>query len=193
MPSCGQVARRRSKEIVDDGQFRERWRFAKLEAPASISHMAGSVDSSLGGAAPHAGPVTSEEGFVDVTVKPLSSAGMGQGTRYGASLLLADAVAERKARIGRSAPRPARVMVEVEVLRAIPEVGSHWEKPERWHTWREGAWRWPSEHINIKEARASLMALDRHSSSAQAHHCRLLQLSDNLVSALAFDKGRSKS
>ena len=37
------------------------------------------------------------------------------------------------------------------------------------------------------------MALEHHSSSAQAHQCRLLQLSDNLVSALAFDKGRSKS
>ena len=36
-------------EIVDDGQFRERWRCAKLEAPASISHMAGSVVSSVAG------------------------------------------------------------------------------------------------------------------------------------------------
>ena len=37
------------------------------------------------------------------------------------------------------------------------------------------------------------MALERHVRSAQQRHCRLLQLSDNLVSVLAFDKGRSKS
>ena len=37
------------------------------------------------------------------------------------------------------------------------------------------------------------MALERHVRSAQQHHCRLFKLSDNLVSMLAFDKGRSKS
>ena len=56
------------KEIIDDGQFRERWRFAKLEAPGSVSHMAGSVVSSIDGAALHAELVTTDEGFADVVV-----------------------------------------------------------------------------------------------------------------------------
>ena len=57
----------------------------------------------------------------------------------------------------------------------------------------EGPWRWPEEHINMKEGRASIMALGRCVRSPQQNHCRLFQLSDNLVSVLAFDKGRSKS
>ena len=181
------------KEIIADGQHREKWRFARLEVPASVSHLAGSVVSSLGGASLHAGPVVSPEGFADANVKPLGSAGIGQQTRYGAALLLTDAEPEAKPRLGRSAARPQRATAQVEVLRAIPEVGRCWERSDRWHTAREGGWWWPSEHINIKEARASLMALERHTSSAQRHHCKLLQLSDNLVSVFAFDKGRSKS
>ena len=95
--------------------------------------------------------------------------------------------------MGRACPRPGRVVSDEEVLRTIPDVDPCWDRRDRWHTYREGAWRWPEEHINVKEARASIMALERHVRSPQNHHCRLLQLSDNLVSVLAFDKGRSKS
>ena len=84
-------------------------------------------------------------------------------------------------------------MAEVELLPAIPEVSDRWEVRSRWKTYREGPWRWPEEHINIKEGRASIMALERHVPSAQQHRCRVFQLSDNLVSVLAFDKERSKS
>ena len=54
-------------------------------------------------------------------------------------------------------------------------------------------WSWPEEHINIKEGRASLMLLRRHTRTVRCHRCRLLQFSDNLVSVCAFEKGRSKS
>ena len=96
-------------------------------------------------------------------------------------------------RLGRAKPRSERLMAEVELLRAIPEVSDRWEVQSRWRTYREGPWRWPEDHISIKESRDSIMALERHVRSAQQHRCRLFQPSDNLVSVLAFDKGRPKS
>ena len=117
--------------------------------------------------------------------------GIGASTKYGEALLLSNPATQSKVRLGRSAPRPERDMAEVELLRAIPEVGKCWEVKKLWWTYQEGPWHWPQEHINIKEGRASLMALERHVCSAQQHPCRLFQLSDNLVSVLAFDKGRS--
>ena len=164
------------KEIQADGCYHERWRFgfARLEVPSSTTHLCGSVVSPLSGFSLHAGPVTGEEGFADATVAPYGSAGVGLSTRYAESLLRSLPESESEPRLGRSAPRPAREMADVELRRAIPEVGECWSRRGRWRTWREGAWRWPEEFINVKEARASLMALDRHTSSLKTHHCRLL-------------------
>ena len=181
------------REIVADAQYRERWRFAKMEVPSEVSHLAGSVVSSLNGAALIGGPVDTEEGFAEGRLSPQGTFGIGPHTTFGAACLQTAPVREHKPRLGRSQPQPARLMAEVELLRAIPEISATWESRRRWQTYREGPWRWPAEHINIKEGRASLMALDWHVRSAQQHHCRIFQLSDNLVSVLAFDKGRSKS
>ena len=50
-----------------------------------------------------------------------------------------------------------------------------------------------SEHINKKEGRVSLMGMRRHCRSRFCIGTRLLTLSDNMSSLLAFTKGRSKS
>ena len=181
------------REITADAQYRERWRFAEMEVPSSVSHLAGSVDSSLNGAALVGGPVETEEGCSAAKLPPQGSFGIGADTAFGQACLRGAPVREHKPRLGRAVVQPARLMAEVELLRAIPEISDTWETRRRWKTYREGPWRWPDEHINIKEGRASLMALEWHGRSPQQHHCRLFQLSDNLVSVLAFDKGRSKS
>ena len=165
-------------EIGRDGQYRERWRFARMETPTPFRHYSSASGEKVD--------------FASTVLPPMGSGGIGGQTRYGLALL-SESQPETKSRLGRSKPRPARDMCDVELLQAIPRVGDGWERRSRWRTYREGAWRWPSEHINLKEGRASLMALERHVSSAQQHHCRVFQLSDNLVSLCAFDKGRSKS
>ena len=181
------------REATRDGQYRERWRFAKMEAPSAAVHLDGSVTSSLNGAALVGGPVCTEGGFAPSLVPPQGQGGIGCSTQFGQAILAGLPAPEAQPRLGRTASKPSRLMVDVELLRAIPEISSTWETRRRWRTYREGPWRWPQEHINLKEGRASLMALERHARDPSLHHCRLFQLSDNLVSVLAFDKGRSKS
>ena len=35
------------REVTEDGQYRERWRFAKMEVPPAVQHLSGDIVSSL--------------------------------------------------------------------------------------------------------------------------------------------------
>ena len=135
------------------------------------------------------GSVEVEEGFAPSSLPPQGDGGIRASTAFGKALLMSAPEPEAKARLGRANSRSELLMSEVELLPAIPEVSDRWEVRSRWRMYRGGRWRWPEEHINIKEGRASIMALERHVWSAQQHHCRLFQLSDNLVSVLAQRPG----
>ena len=58
---------------------------------------------------------------------------------------------------------------------------------------KAGKWRWPSEHINVKEARVTVMAV-RHACRLRRNFGRrMVVLSDFNVGLLALTKGRSSS
>ena len=52
-------------------------------------------------------------------------------------------------------------------------------------------WKWPSEHINVKEARVALLGLRWVARMARNCGRRFLTLSDSLVTIGVFEKGRS--
>ena len=87
--------------------------------------------------------------------------------------------------------RQRRELVEVDM--AIPPVARCWAERSQWKLAFRGRWRWPAEHINIKEARIALDSVRRLSRAARDRGCRTLHLIDNMVTCLSFDKGRSRS
>ena len=76
---------------------------------------------------------------------------------------------------------------------SIPELDPGWDRPERWQLVTAGPWKHIHEHINIKEGRVLLMGLRRLARSRHNLGTTALSISDNLVSVLAFEKGRSGS
>ena len=74
--------------MVKDGQYREQWRFAKMEVPATANHLAGAVVSSLNGAALCGGPVEVEEVVVSAALSPQGDGGIGASTDFWKSPLV---------------------------------------------------------------------------------------------------------
>ena len=84
-----------------------------------------------------------------------------------------------------------RVMVEIpSACKPLPK---QWFRQDRYRLIVARRWKYRSEHINLKEGRVSLMGLRRHARSKNSLGTRLLTISDNMSSLLAFSKGRSKS
>ena len=54
-------------------------------------------------------------------------------------------------------------------------------------------WKWPAEHINVKEARVALWQIRRAGRVTRNLGRKHVGLSDSLVSIGAFEKGRAKS
>lgn len=73
------------------------------------------------------------------------------------------------------------------------EVAPSWDATKRWRTCIESVWRWPTEHINVKEMRVCLMSLRRAARQPGSYNTRLLTLSDSMASTCALDEGRSQS
>ena len=65
--------------------------------------------------------------------------------------------------------------------------------PHRWTLLISAAWGRPEEHINVKEARVCLMSLRRICRTTGNLGSTALTLTDNLVRALVFERGRSSS
>ena len=85
--------------------------------------------------------------------------------------------------------------VEPTLMEAIrhPPVSSCWHTPGRWTLIQAAPWKDQNEHINPKEARVCLMGLRRWSRSSTHFGKIVFSMSDNMVSVLAFEKGRSSS
>ena len=97
--------------------------------------------------------------------------------------------AKRKSIFGRDT-QPEKSMIEGP---SITPVSASMLDPSRWDLLISAAWKDPSEHINVKEARVCLMALRRACRTKANLGKILLVLTDNLVSALVFERGRSSS
>ena len=122
--------------------------------------------------------------FAREAVRGGSPCGAGRQTVFGQRLL----GASRRQNRPRRSPWAGRA--EVECHRALPPVPACFMEAAGWSTAVEGRWKWPREHINVKEARICLASLKRLARSRANHGGRALSLTDNLVSCVCFDKGR---
>ncbi|CAK0888070.1 unnamed protein product, partial [Prorocentrum cordatum] len=72
-----------------------------------------------------------------------------------------------------------------------PPLPAAWCEPEGFRLVAAKRWRWPSEHINVKETRAAVMGL-RHACRVRSN-CgrRLVSIVDSMVCVGCLEKGRS--
>lgn len=64
---------------------------------------------------------------------------------------------------------------------------------KNWHVAKVGLWKYPHEHITLKEARTVVLAIRRATRTASLRGKKLLLLVDNLALALMLGKGRSSN
>ena len=190
-------------EVLQEWRLRERWRFMRAPPPREIAGVAPDYAdwaaglSPLGGlraaAAPDSAPPRT---CVPTEVRGLSaSLGQSPKTSYRRWLEERADVAGLRGRPSRHRHRRQvpRATSEVELPNVVPPISTSWDPRGRWHTVLEKAWRFPQEHINVKECRVALLALRRASRLKSAVRSRLLIFSDSLVSCAVLDKGRSRS
>jgi len=166
-----------AEEINAELLVRERWRF--LEGRA--------LDEG-----PHLATHELEEGAGGHSAQPT----LGLQTEYASSLRqkLEDTRqhslrGKRKRLFGPPKSRPATMIEAV----PHPPVNDRWHQSSRWRLIQAAPWKNTSEHINLKEGRVLLMGIRRWSRSV-AHMGKLVfSLSDNLVTTMMFEKGRSNS
>ena len=172
----------RHEHIQKELTWLERWRFLESDDVTSSCH------PNNGG--PEIGE-PDEKDFTFVGSRP--KAGVGCDTAFGRQLArnmqtMDKKRAPRKSLFGEGAKE--RTLIQVP---GIPSVADHWSDPTTWDLIVSGAWRRPQEHINIKEARVALMSLRRACRTVRNLGTTSLTLSDNLVTVLSFERGRSAS
>ena len=173
------------KQIRQEMQFREKWRFLVNRDPLphpppsklAAADELGDPDSGCLGSRPHAG--------------------LGSCTLYGVQLakkydeeVPKKSFYQKKTRLFGKPTEEKPSMIEVQ---PPPEVASLWKDATRWDLLVSAPWRYVDEHINLKEARVCLMGLRRLCRTRRNLGCLALSLTDNLVSALVFEKGRSSA
>ena len=166
-------------EVREALRRRERWRFRHSAEPPPL---------------PVHDDIEAEQlGYVGQT--PL--AGLGTQTQFGKELTRALDVALQdplfKQRRARLLGAPKEVEKTVIAGPGIPPLAGSWDDPLRWTLVTAKAWDNVKEHINFKEARVCLMGLRRLCRTVRNLGTTALTITDNLVSALAFEKGRSGS
>ena len=82
-------------------------------------------------------------------------------------------------------------MVELDTRVGIPPRPDSLLAPRRYRLVAARRWRWTQPHINLKEARVALMGLRRSLRSVKGTNRKTLTITDSLVSAGAFAKGRA--
>jgi len=178
------------EEIRAELRFKERWRFITSSEPVRSCPLP-----------PPQGECQSSAFVTD----PLQefhymgsrrNAGLGRSTQFGRWLgeQVKDPqweqwLRERHARF-EAAHRPRISLIHGP---GVPPVASTWDTADRWRLLVARPWDHPSEHINAKELRVCVMGLRRLCRSSSNCGTVALSLSDNLVSCLAVDKGRSSS
>ncbi|CAE7204167.1 unnamed protein product [Symbiodinium sp. CCMP2592] len=167
------------KEVRKALQHHERWRFKQSTEPlpSPLFDYTG----------------TSTPGYAGQT----PSAGLGRTTQFGKELAAAWDSALRDPLFKRRRDKLLGPSTDVEktVIEGppIPALAGSWDDPQRWTLVTAKPWKNIKEHINFKEARVCLMSLRRLCRTSRNLGTTALTITDNLVSALAFEKGRSGS
>lgn len=170
-----------TKQILEATKYKEKWRFVAM--PAALKQAVESY-------------INEDETISGNDIEPLLlSAGVGVGTEYGKwlqeCLLEGSWLRTSPLMTQFRAKRSSRIDVEVPAL--VPPLSSKMVQPDKFKLLWARKWRWPNEHINLKEGRVLLSSLKRASRIAELFEGKKLSLSDNLSALLAFDKGRSSS
>ena len=173
------------QQVKAELQHRERWRFRYSREPTVVFLSNGTVED------------------VDDVVEgsrsigSVAEAGLGTKTLYGRQLLQAlkedsvqQHISNKKMRLFGPPRKLELTMIEEP---GIPEVAPIWGDPTRWDLVVAAAWTHPEEHINIREGRVCPMSLRRLCRSTHNMGKICLRLTDNMTSALCFEKGRSNN
>ncbi|CAE8612690.1 unnamed protein product, partial [Polarella glacialis] len=193
------VTKSSQQEVRQATLHRERWRFIAPDVELGAPLVSPLDFSTLGGLSPLGGDVAPPPGLSPPGAHEISSgwsrgscpgAGFGTSTQYGRQLLQQAELRRKPVQSWRPS-RPPRPLVEVPD--SIPVIGPEWDKQDRYTLLVAAPWHHTAEHINIKEMRVLLMGVRRCCRDRSALGHRVLLLSDNLVSVLALEKGRSSS
>ena len=187
-------------EVRRELQFREKWRFVMSREPESNCLHGQQSASWFRGLD---GEETNEKGIVHDDDQDFHYVGhgfpssAGLDTQYGrqlkkqlASAALDPQIQAKKDRLFGFDRAPAPTLIEGP---GIPDVHSCWDSPGRWTLITAKRWEHPTEHINVKEARVCLMGLRRLVRTSRNLGSVAMTLTDNLVAAFSFEKGRSSS
>lgn len=164
-----------SSEVREAMRYEERWRFIEAET----------VDKEVG-----------IGGISCPVVGYTPGASLGVQTRFGQIMQQQSEdfhMVRRYKRVKTSTLKDDKKRVMVEIPSACKPLPKQWFRQDRYRLIVARRWKYRSEHINLKEGRVSLMGLRRHARSKNSLGTRLLTISDNMSSLLAFSKGRSKS
>ena len=170
-------------------RVKERWRY--LPMPESLKEIVAGADSVSGSSAIR--DFATLETALEKVVPSWSVSGVGLGTEYGR--WLQEALAEGSWL--RTSPLMSQYRArrakrdDVEIPALVAPLNSDLVEPSSFRLLWAKRWRYPDEHIGIKEARVALSSLKRTARVFSLCGLRKLTISDNLPVVLAFEKGRS--
>ena len=189
------VSRVTSAEVREEIKFKEKWRFQRKQCRAPTSMVSPEEYAAQGRLSPlggHFSPYVPVTDIADSAIRGFRpNAGLGANTKFGKQLSQ-QASMYMESTPSRRVPTIADDEELIEVPNAIPVVHSRWSVLERWRLLVARPWRHPEIHINIKEAKVCVMGLRRSCRTVDNMGKIVFTLSDNLVSVLCFDKGRSR-
>ena len=170
-----------SSELYSISRFREKWRYISL--PEDLKNHINAFRDGL--EQDDTGPSNTIPSFI--------RSGVGIDTEYGK--WLQEALVEgswlKTSAIVSQYKAKRRRRIDVACPAVVPPLPSDVVDPGTYKILWARPWRNPEEHINLKEGRVLLSSLKRTCRVASLFGCKKVSLSDNLVSVLAFEKGRS--
>ena len=163
-------------------KFREKWRFLPL--PENIK--TAMERNTTGDAA--------QQAVTDAETDVFLQAGAGLDTEYGA--WLREALREgswlRTSSIVSQYRAKTSSRVDVEIPALVKPLSGGLVDEKAFRLLWSRAWKWPDEHINIKEGRVLISSLKRASRVTGLFGCKLLTISDNLSAVLCFENLSTK-
>ena len=165
------------KESKKAMRSQERWRF--LEAEVYVP----------GGAFSHESAAPAGQAAITGAVGPSTKWGQMQTHENFEAFV----TKKKQVHMNRDAHLPSHGTVVIDVPSLCESLDPAWKKISRYKLIVARAWKYKTEHINLKEARVCLLGLRRQCRTLSGLRKRLLTISDNLSCVLAFNKGRSNS
>ena len=185
------------EEMADAARHKEKWKLRKVAPPTNPCFFAGGLCTEEFGAAgvlpDHgASPSGSSRLLPKAEIRGQLAASLPTANVKFAKWL------DDQVAVGNVSPdsAPGAFRKEEEHLLLdflVPPLALCWDDRARWTTIVEGMWQHQQEHINVKECRVVFMAIRRACMRRRTLGRKILVFTDNLVSALVLEKGRSRA